>query len=284
SPGPPGAAWPTDPAGRTIAADRLAAAAADRWEREHGAGTPRVFTPTGSYSDQIGTWEPCKGGYKAALINGCLKIPDGVLPATPGHAQIGWPDGTVQRRPIVPPSAIFEQRIPADARASCGDSRNPELTVTSAILVDAPIDTAWGPATVPMWQLSFADTAVRGSVLAVAADPTTAAPEPGQDIGPRPDRLTVSPDGRTLTVSFIGAPPGTGPCGYTYELRTAQRPGVVAVVVVATSTAPPQSLDGPLESTVGCPAVGALRTAATTLDTALGERPAIENRGHLITR
>ncbi|WP_331767134.1 hypothetical protein [Embleya sp. NBC_00896] len=244
--------------------------AANRWEQEQSREGPRSFVVTGGYRDQIGDWEPDKGVYKAAFGSGCLDVPPGVVPTLPVDGEIRWPDGMVERRPLLTPAQTYERRgIPADVHAACGRSGGtPMLTVAAVRPITLDVDTARGRATVPGWELSFADTAVRGVLVAVAFD---SVPPYRSAVGPKPDLATVSADGRGLTLRFAGAPDTPGPCGADYEVRATQRSGVVAVAVVGSRrpTPTPATVDG-------CPAMAVTRTATLNLDEPLGDRPVID--------
>ena len=81
------------------------------------------------------------------------------------------------------------------------------------------------------------------------------------------DSATVTPDGRRLTVGFLGAKgPATVPCGIDYAAEPVE--SAVAVVVVLTSH--------PHNANDMCTLMGYPRTATLTLDTPLGKRAVLD--------
>ncbi|MGW1991585.1 hypothetical protein [Embleya sp. NPDC001921] len=97
--------------------------------------------------------------------------------------------------------------------------------------------------------------------------------------GPVPETVTVSADGRELTLRFAGTPDVPGPCGADYSVESTQRPDVVAVEIVARArVATPGAKDA------ACSLIEAARTVTTTLAAPLGDRPVIDTTATAIPR
>ncbi|MEU0934943.1 hypothetical protein [Embleya sp. NPDC005971] len=255
-------------------AQRDAEAAADRWEADRAADKPRPLLVRGGLPVQLGDWEPNNHAFKVSLGDGCFAPPaSGVLPPTPPDGEVRWVDGVVQRRPATAPLQGYGRSVPTELRSRCGTAEAPRLTVTSVSATTRTVQTTEGPATVPAWELAFADTSVRVIGPAVTDDPW---PTPGHPLDSA-DTATVGADGRTVTVGFGGAPDGPGPCGSDYRAVVVQRDRVVAVAVVAIrKPGPTVDRDG---RRVGCPLMAASRTVAITLDAPLADRALIGTGG-----
>jgi len=158
---------------------------------------------------------------------------------------------------------------PESPGAGCADCQ--PLRLTDAKLGTMRLDTAQGPAAVPAWVFSVAASRVRVVHPAVA-------PTAGVDVLPRPlpggiglsvESFTASPDGRTLTVTFVGAPrPASEPCGADYT-ATAVESSHAVVVVVDEHVAPGDQ---------ACSSIGARRTATAPLTAPLAGRAVLEVR------
>ncbi|WP_436771226.1 hypothetical protein [Yinghuangia sp. YIM S09857] len=279
TPAPP--AGPLTPEDRVRLAREAAARAAEAWEQARAtAPSGPSFILTQSGIDQTGNWEADKGAYKAAFGNACFDMrPTATVPRHPAEAEIRRADGTVFTRPFVGPDKAFARSVPDAIRAGCGSPHVPFLPVTGVALTTGTVATSDGQATVPMWELTFEGTAVRGRATAVLSDPVPPRlpmPGAGPSVGAPNGKATVSPDGRTVTVGFIGSPDVPGPCGADYAIEAVQRADVVALAVVAHAR-------GPQEGMV-CTAIGATRTASVTLDAPLGSRALIDAHGQPIAR
>ncbi|MFF7245826.1 hypothetical protein ACFZBU_18190 [Embleya sp. NPDC008237] len=253
---------------------RDAEQAADRWEAERAADKPRSFVVRGGLPTQVGNWEPNNQAFKLALADGCFAPPaPGVLPPTPVDGEVRWADGVVQRRPATAPLQGYGKSLPAELKSRCGTAQSPRLTVTSVSATTRTVQTTEGAATVPAWEITFADTSVRVIDLALTDDPP---PDPGRSIESA-STATVGADGRTVTVGFGGSPDGPGPCGSDYRPVAVQRDRVVAVAVVGIrKPGPTVAADG---VRIACPMVMASRTVTITLDAPLAGRALIGAAG-----
>ncbi|MGW0664336.1 hypothetical protein [Streptodolium elevatio] len=252
--------------------------AADAWEQ---AQTKRpagpAFVLVSGAVEQVGTWERHNEVYKASFGNACFEIrPTATVPPHPAEGEVRRADGTVFNRPFVAPRQSFGRSVPPAMESTCGTQPFPRIPVTGITLTTGTVVTSDGPATVPMWEMTFEGTAVRGRAAALLGDPQPprlnpdAGPSGPQIDGPG-SRASVSPDGRTITLGFTGAPDQPGPCGEDYTVESVQRVGVVALAVVRH---PHESAAG-----VACTAIGAGRTASVTLDAPLGSRALIGTQG-----
>ncbi|MFJ8739422.1 hypothetical protein ACIRL2_08625 [Embleya sp. NPDC127516] len=268
---------PAAPGAQEAGARARTAQAAHRWIRERRMDAPRPFTVTGGYRDQVGDREPDRGGLEPSPVGGCIAVAPELLPARSRDAEIRWADGTVVHRTLLPPERAYGERsMPGRRDGGCDRGSTAVPTVTSVTAVTLEVDTTWGRATVPGWELAFADTTVRAVRIAVATDPS---PRRAGVSGPAPDLVTVSADGRELTLRFAGAPDVPGRCGADYRVESTQRPDVVAVEVVARArAATPGAKDA------ACPLNEVARTVTTTLAAPLGDRPVIDTTATAIRR
>jgi hypothetical protein len=102
------------------------------------------------------------------------------------------------------------------------------------------------------------------AVLAVAPSSQFAvAGRPLASIGAR-----LARDGRTATVTFVGAKPGIGPCGADYTVFRSESENAVALFVRETLHA--------IDTTVSCTAVGYLRHEVVVLEAPLGNRVLVD--------
>lgn len=274
---------PLTPDDRLRLVREAATRAADAWEQAQATQSGPAFVPVSGTVDQVGTWEPQNGAYKASLTNACLDMGRGAtVPPHPAEAEVRRADGTVFKRPFLGPDQAFARHVPPSVRAECGKHPYPPfLRVTGITLTTGTVVTTDGPATVPMWEMTFEGTAVRGRAAALLSDPKpprNVTPD-GNISGPPLDypgsQAAVSPDGRTITLTFVGAPDQPGPCGEDYTVESVQRVGVVALALVRHPRPEPG---------VMCTAIGASRTASVTLDAPLGSRALIGVQGGFIGR
>ena len=145
-------------------------------------------------------------------------------------------------------------------------TRVPALRITGIRLGSAEFATDRGPKTLPAWLFDLAGVSSPASVLAVAPPALYAAPVSGYS------RLDLAPpvdsDTRTLTVTFVGAAAGTGPCEKQYAAFVVQTPWAVGVSIFETH----QSGDPIQTPGTICPAIGFTRQVSVHLDAALGNR------------
>jgi len=222
-----------------------AQAALSRWaDAVAAAGGPSTVVLVGERTGQVGDWEANVGDNDR------------------------WEDGTTA---IV--SVLAAQQallaIQTDTSSPCGDCR--ALHVKSATLTTAPIQTSRGAATGPVWELTIDGTAVKVTRVAIA-DAITVVP-PTWDANNAPVGLSIDSasgtvGGRTLTVTFVGAPsPGDQPCGEDYTGDAVESDLAVVVIV----TRHPHATLGE-----ACSLVGAARTATVMLTAPLGQRAVLE--------
>lgn len=257
-----------------------AARAADAWEQaQKNPPAGPVFVVASPLSEQKGNWEPQNGAFKASLIDGCFEMRSGAtVPPHPAQGEIRRADGTVFTRPFLAPQESFGRGVPPELRARCGTASTPKLPVTGISLTSGTVATTNGPATVPVWELTFEGTAVRGQAIAVTSDPAPPRlPVSGMSGPVASGKVTLSPDGRTVTISFFGSPDRPGPCGEGYTAETVQRAGVVVVAIVRHPREAPTG-------NVACTLEAAIRTVSVTLDAPLGSRALINTLGEPVTR
>jgi hypothetical protein len=243
--------------------------ALDKWTATvEAAGGPAV-APVGELTRQVGDWELEVGETnKLALMSGSVRArPDSLSDATPPDGEVRWQDGTSQVvRLLSAPEALNRIRIEtAQPCQACVP-----LDITGGRLTTATWETTKGPAEVPVWEYTIAGTAVVIQRVALAQH-VTVIPPPWDSSNP-PSGLAIqsasaSPDGRTLTVTFVGAPyPGDQPCGADYDSEAVESSTAVVVIVAAR----PHFYLG------GCTAVGAYRTVEVALASPLGDRAVLE--------
>ena len=185
----------------------------------------------------------------------------GTLPAGPLPGLVRWADGTTLRLPVLAARAAFAElaaQRPCGGPGACG-----QLTVTGTQPGVVTVRTSRGLASVPAWRFMVAGLGWAISEVAVARSPLVVLP----GYGPIPAAgrntpgvnglTTVSADGHTLTLSFIGSACDAAWGAYRYQSNT---------TVVAGSWEKPAAGNTP------CPAVGMVRTARVTLAHPLGTR------------
>ena len=157
------------------------------------------------------------------------------------------------------------------------------MRITSIGLGSAVFGTDRGNRLLPAWQFTFQGVADPAAVLAIASSAQFAAPPESlhrSSVGAR-----LAPDGRHLTVSFVGAAAGSGPC--TVDYAADQLASVTAVAIRVreirhgTATTPAtvgRTTLGPTSYT--CPDVGYLRRVTILLDAQLGDRVLIDATTH----
>jgi len=143
------------------------------------------------------------------------------------------------------------------------------LRVTSVRLAAGSFATDRGLMLLPAWLLTFDGVSNPASVLAVVPSLQFRIPAAsGQATAMM--SATISADGRTLTVSFVGSQAGTGPCTADYAASAAESVHAVAIVINEVRSA--NSGGG------SCAAVGYVRRAAVQLRSPLGERVVVDAR------
>jgi hypothetical protein len=252
----------TDPA----AAHQRAQAVLAAWAGAvAAAGENATVTPVGELTGQIGDWEEAVGdNNKRALMAGMVASNSSLSEVTPPDGEVTWQDGTRTKVPLLSAQEAIVA-IESTTEAPCSDCTM--LLVTAAELKSGPIQTSHGPATAPHWEFTVQGTAVKVTRVAIA-NPVVAAPdEVGSGLGLAIDAASGSIGGTELTVAFVGAPdPGDKPCGEDYTADAVESD--LAVVVIVTRH--------PHVTIGACSAVGARRTATTTLAAPLGDRVVLD--------
>jgi hypothetical protein len=269
----------TGASGPDTAVDRLhvqARAALDRWAAAKGAAGQQIAI-VGELIGQIGDWELAVGdNNKSALMAGLVRVAGDLPTETPPPGEVRWADGTTASVTLLSATDAVDAIRSSAVDQACDTCR--VLEVTSARLVDGPVETSRGDATVPIWQFTLQGTRVIITRVAIAA-PVAAEPPPWDPMNP-PEGISIEgavgrPGDRRLVVSFVGAPdPAARPCGADYTAEAVESD--VAIVVIVS-----EHPHGPGES---CSAVGATRTATVELARPLGDRAILEVKEGLPVR
>jgi hypothetical protein len=236
----------------------------DRYAAAHRASDPPALDLGDQLERQDGDWEPAVGeNNKLAWLTGHL-VAVAPLPDAPGPGRVV--DGSLGGVSTTVISADAALAAMTARRSSCGGCT--DLRVTGATLTTMDLRTSAGMVTVPAWRFTLEGTAVALLRVAVPASglvhaPVDWTPVPGD--GLRPESFDLTPGGRTLTLTFTGAPDEPGPCGADYRGQAFESDQAVVVAVV-------QLPRDPGGQQVACPAIGAVRTVDVTLTRALGGR------------
>ena len=261
--------WIADLGASPSAAERSQAEALlARWSDAVGvSGGAEGIVIVGDRTEQVGTWEPEVGGNnKPALMAGLVDAAIALPTDTPADGEVRWVDAGSEAVPLVS-AAKAADAIRSTPAAPCADCV--PLEIVSARLTTTDVATGRGPATVPAWEFGLQGSAVRLVRIAIADSHVVvppAAPSDGSNTI-RIDGATISRDGRTLTVTFVGSPyPGSQACGDDYTAVVVE--SSLAVVVIVT--------EHPFPIPAPCSAVGAVRTATTSLAAPLGTRTVLD--------
>jgi len=233
-------------------------------------GGQQGFVPVGELTGQVGDWEEDIGeNNKEALMGGRVVAATTLESRSPGDGVVRWEDGTTRTLPAISAAQALEE-LKARGQSDC--TACVALSVTSARLSTATIQTSRGPATAPAWEFTVAGTKVRVTRVAIAArDGISVNPPAWNPDDPATGISIESASGiagaTQLIVTFTGAPdPADKPCGADYTAEAVESASAVVVIVVSHER-------GPLGA---CAAVGAVRTATVTLATPLGQRAVLE--------
>ncbi len=121
-----------------------------------------------------------------------------------------------------------------------------------------------GPDSSPLFALAVSEQALRPPAMVWLAR-SVGGPE-------AENSAKLAGDGRTLTLSFIGAPKGDQPCDARWYSAQALQSRALVTYWVTPHTAPGTPAD------IACDAVGQTRTATLTLAKPLDHRPLIDSR------
>jgi hypothetical protein len=222
------------------------------WSAFPASATPRPLVLTGPpVADPASGF---RGGVaKLAYLEGAFDLP-ATLPSGPAAAA-GFPLITARDAARV-----------LRSQAATGPPLTSRLAVTGVRLGRAVFDTDRGPRRLPAWLFGLTGARDPAGVLAVAGGRIFT--PPGHPANGRPfvGSAVLGRDGRTLTVRFVGAPAGTGPCSASYSVTQAASRTAVAVAVTE------HGRDG----TAVCADVGYLRQVTVALPAPLGGRVLVD--------
>jgi hypothetical protein len=219
--------------------------------------SPRPLVLTGPFINDPGPGFP-DGDAKLAYLSGAIDL------ATALPTGTTMPNG--QR--IISASEAFT------ALRAMGSANKPgatRLTIIGVRLGSGTFATDRGPRSLPTWNFTFTGMPQPAQVLAIPAADRW--PRPGM---PATDAAefyaSIAADGRHATISFTGAPPGTGPCDAQYRADTTESATAVLISIrmLTNSNTSPDTM---------CAAVGYPRTLTVTLTPALGNRVLIDSKG-----
>jgi len=232
-------------------AGRLRQALRD-WSAFPASATPRPLVLTGPPVADPASGFP-SGTAKLAYEEGAFELPAS-LPAGPAAAA-GFPLITAREATGVLKSV-----------AAKGPPLTSRLTVTSVRLGTALFDTDRGPRQLPAWLFGLAGVRDPAGVLAVAPSRIFVPARRPADPRPFVGSALLGRDGRTLTLEFVGAASGTGPCTASYSPDQAASGTAVAVAVH-------EHAHG---GDVACAAVGYPRRVTVVLPAPLGGRVLVD--------
>jgi hypothetical protein len=194
---------------------------------------------------------------KEAFLTGLFVAP-GPLPAGPAEA-----DGY---RVLSATDALAVMRAEGSPAAGAPYVPAP-LHITNVGFDRAAFATDRGKRTLPAWLFTFEGIQDPAAVLAVAPEDRFPLPNDlaaGTSVGAR-----VADDGRTATISFVGAEEGTGPCSAEYTVDQLASDTAIAVIVREIRHQDPPA-------GVGCTDVGYSRHVKITFEKPLGNRVLVD--------
>lgn len=137
------------------------------------------------------------------------------------------------------------------------------LQISRVNLGAATFDTDRGPQLLPAW--IFRLRGVTDPTFVLALPQAQWWPKPGISAGQVVNQRAASSDGRRVTISFVGAAPGSGPCDAEYTADVAESPTAVMVT--------PRALPKPKPTgNYFCNEIGYRRTVTVALSAPLGNR------------
>jgi hypothetical protein len=222
------------------------------WSAFPATATPRPLVLTGPPVADPASGFP-SGNAKLAYLEGAFSMP-AALPSGPAAAA-GFPLITAREATLVLRSV-----------AAKGPPVTGRLTVTSVRLGAAAFSTDRGVRQLPAWLFGLAGVRDPVGVLAVAAGRIFAPRVRPANGNPFVADARLGRDGRTLTVQFVGAPSGTGPCSASYSATQATSGAAIAVAVK-------EHAHG---GSVACAAVGYRRHVTVVLAAPLGGRVLVD--------
>ncbi len=243
----------TGPGATTVPPAHASSTGTDLWRSFPVTASPRPIVLTGPKvndpADGFGS-----GDGKLAFSEGNFVF-DGQVPTAPAQSA-GYP--------LVPADqALATLRAIGAGQAA---TRAPALRITDIRLGSAEFATDRGPRALPAWLFDLEGVSAPVSVLAVA--PPAVYPAPVSGYSPLGLAPPVGSDTRSLTVTFVGAHAGTGPCDKEYAAFVVQTRWAVGVSIFQTRHgADPSPTLG-----IACADIGFARQVSVPLDAALGNR------------
>jgi hypothetical protein len=243
-------------------------------------GTHPTTRPSARLRRALQLWAgfPVKASPRPLIVlEGQVNAPSGGFPND--ATKIAFGDGAITAPATFPmtPAVPGAFGLPLISAASAfrlfkstagqGPPATVDLTVTSVRMGTAVFDTDRGYQLLPAWLFSLGGIENPAAVLAVAPAAIyvagVRANGPPATLGAR-----LGSDGRTLTVTFGGAPWGSGPCDAEYSLHTA-----VSETGVALQLTSHQAYKGP---SVNCALTETANHIVVTLAAPLGNRVVID--------
>jgi hypothetical protein len=263
---------------------RNARALLARWERTVGDAVYVPLQPPLGQGDphisgrfevhQTGSWSRGQDAYRRGLDERRIRVRTEVPDQPRVDGVVRWRNGSSARTPVISAKDAYDRLLagasrcvncPADGTAD-GITPKP-VTLTEVALTTVVVATTRGEATVPAWEFSFAESGVR--MLVAAAESARVEPARGQGAGAPVFDASIAPDGRTLTVRFVGARPSSRvPCGADYFGYPVESANAAAVVITARGYPRP----------VACTDMGYGREVTVRLAAPLGDRSVLELR------
>lgn len=186
-------------------------------------------------------------------------------------------------------SAGYPLMSAANAFAALKASGNPanpasgSLHVVGVELGTAPFSTDRGNRELPAWR--FALDGVTDPVNVLAVDPAQRWPQSGMPTSNMAfdNSISLSPDGKTITLTFYGAAEGTGPCTADYTADTFETSTAVSIHEIVT---PSPSDSAPVGASTDTPTMCTAdlhrRTLTVALTQPLGNRVVVDEHGAAI--
>ena len=259
--------------------DRMARDVVAKWEPILAArGTDAPFLLRTQPSQIVGEASAigdAAGRLKEAWLAGRFTAA-GPLPAAPvSPVKISGPGGPIGDTRVMSAEDTLAALV-KDGSAPCQGCDPTPLKVTGAVPGKRTVSSTRGPVEVPTWVFSLDGYPVDIERVAIPADSPLYVPQApdGSDSADPTQKAVMAPDGRSLTLTHVGAPDQPGPCGSDMSGHAIEAAHVVAIVIVET---PHRSTGN--GTPVACPAIGAERMVEVTLAAPLGSRVVLGTNG-----
>jgi hypothetical protein len=184
-------------------------------------------------SGSAGSASDMDGRFKTDWLGGRFASDGPLSGAAPPASAIAWPGGGKATVPVL--SAADALRGLQQAAKACDSCNEAPLHIASVTFGTVNAVSSRGQVQVPAWIFGFAGyqtklayTAVAPTASVLASDAPTAV---SGELHPT-QKLTLSSDQKTLTVTFDGAPDTSGPCGSDVSGHAFTSAHAVAVVIV----------------------------------------------------